>query len=81
MLVSNPPEKSEFFQLLDKGENPLIARKPGDYEVLLNFVMSERPFMPWPIPAVLERKAIARQDLNDKVFEGFVEVTGVDGAT
>ena len=62
------PQKSEFFQLLDKGENPLIARKPGDYAVLLDFVMSDKPFMPWPIPAALERKAIARKDLNDRVF-------------
>ncbi len=62
------PNRSEFFKLLDKGENPLIARKPGDYPVLLDFVMSDQPFIPWPVSAVMERKAIARADLNDKVF-------------
>ncbi|WP_230460397.1 alpha/beta fold hydrolase [Sansalvadorimonas verongulae] len=62
------PRESEFFKLLDKGENPLIARKPGDYFELLDFVMSEKPFIPWPVSAVMERKAIARVDLNDKVF-------------
>ncbi len=63
------PQKSEYFQLLEKGENPLIARQPGDYEILIDFVMSDAPFMPWPIPAVLERKAIARQDLNARIFK------------
>ncbi|WP_281648415.1 alpha/beta fold hydrolase [Parendozoicomonas sp. Alg238-R29] len=62
------PKKSEYFQLLDKGENPLIAREPGDYAVLIDFVMSEKPFIPWPITAVMERKAIARKEMNDKVF-------------
>ncbi|CAM3475215.1 alpha/beta fold hydrolase [Parendozoicomonas haliclonae] len=72
MLVDNAgiesPVQSEFFQLLEKGENPLIAREKGDYEVLMSFVMSKRPFMPWPVPAVLERKAIARAALNDTIF-------------
>ena len=62
------PTPSEFFQLLEKGENPLIPRKPGDFEVLINFVMSDAPFMPWPIPNELERRALARTDLNEQIF-------------
>ena len=66
------PKESEYFQLLKKGENPLIMRKPGDVEGFLEFVMSDSPFIPWPIPNVLERRAIARQDLNERIFVDMV---------
>ncbi|MCL6271164.1 alpha/beta hydrolase [Sansalvadorimonas sp. 2012CJ34-2] len=62
------PTPSEYFLLLEKGQNPLIPRKPGDFDVLVNFVMSDVPFMPWPIPAVLERKSLQRTAINEQIF-------------
>ena len=63
-----PPSASEFQHLLDKGENPLIVSEPGDMEKLLDFVMTDRPFIPWPITSVLEEQALAREPVNEKIF-------------
>lgn len=65
--------QSEFFQLLEIGENPLIVKKPGDMEKLLAFVMEQRPFMPWPMPAVIERITLARLELNERIFADMMQ--------
>ena len=65
--------QSEFFQLLEIGENPLIVKKPGDMEKLLAFVMEKRPFMPWPMPAVIERMTLARMELNEHIFADMMQ--------
>ena len=65
--------QSEFFQLLEIGENPLIVKKPGDMEKLLAFVMEKRPFMPWPMPAVIERMTLARLELNERIFADMMQ--------
>ena len=62
------PHTSEYFQLLEKGENPLIPKQPGDYDFMIDFITSEPPFMPWPISSVLERRSLERRELNEQVF-------------
>ncbi|WP_345196604.1 alpha/beta fold hydrolase [Kistimonas scapharcae] len=64
-----PPNASEFQHLLEQGENPLIVNQPGDMEKLLSFVMTDRPFIPWPITSVLEEQALAREPVNEKIFD------------
>ncbi len=59
---------SELDQALADGNNPLVVREPGDFEELMDFVLEKRPFMPWPIKTVMEERAIARQNINDRIF-------------
>lgn len=61
--------ESKLLRMVEAGENPLVAEKPGDYEQLIDFVMEQKPFVPWPIYSVLEEKAIARQAINKKIFK------------
>ncbi|MDX1588522.1 MAG: alpha/beta fold hydrolase [Oleiphilaceae bacterium] len=60
---------SELDQRLEDGENPLVVNDPDDYSQLLDFVMEERPFIPWPISSVMAEKAAANQDINRKIFQ------------
>ncbi len=60
--------QSELFQTLEQGHNPLILREKGDLKKLIGFVMSKPPFMPWPALAVMERKALQRVALHERIF-------------
>ncbi len=62
------PEKSDYFKELEQGTNRLIITKPGDYDAFMDYVMVDGPSLPWPVDAVLERRAIARQKINQVVF-------------
>jgi abhydrolase domain-containing protein 6 len=64
-------EISDVEKLLDKsnGKNPLIVRDRDGFDTLIEYAMHQPPFMPWPAANVLARRAIARQQANDQVFE------------
>jgi len=62
------PRQSELFQQLAEGKNPLIVQRPGDLARLAEFVMSQPPFVPWPLSAAIERRLLARQVINHKIF-------------
>lgn len=59
---------SELDAALARGNNPLVVKKPGDFERLVEFVAAERPFIPWPLADVMEEKAMARQRINEAIF-------------
>ncbi|MDX1757209.1 MAG: alpha/beta fold hydrolase [Marinobacter sp.] len=61
--------ESPFTAQLSEGSNPLIVREPGDLERLVDFVMEEKPFVPWPIYEVLEEQAIANRQVNEHIFQ------------
>jgi len=64
-----PPEPSDLQIILDnKGENPLIVNKEEDFDRLREFALEDGPFLPWPAPGVLARQAMARKDINAKIF-------------
>lgn len=63
---------SEYYQALDKGENPLIATDEETFEFRMNFTMSQPPLVPWPLRPALFRKTMARIDINEKVFSDMV---------
>lgn len=63
---------SELDEALAKGHNPLVVREPGDFDKLMDFVMEQRPFAPWPVTAVMEEQAMARQSINDQIFEAIL---------
>ncbi len=65
----HPPKPSKLQTILENNEaNPLIVRTEQDFDRLREFAMEEQPFLPWPATAVLARKAMARQSINDKIF-------------
>lgn len=65
----HPPKLSKLQQIMENNEpNPLIVRSEDDFDRLREFAMEDQPFLPWPAPAVLARKAMARQEINDKIF-------------
>jgi pimeloyl-ACP methyl ester carboxylesterase len=64
--------ETEVGASIRQGSNPLIVRKPGDFEKLIDIVLEDAPFVPWPIYSVMEEKAIARQAVNEKIFNDTV---------
>ncbi len=65
----HPPKLSKLQEIIkNKEENPLIVRSEADFDRLRDFAMEDQPFLPWPAPGVLARKAMARQSINDKIF-------------
>ncbi|MFL1456418.1 alpha/beta fold hydrolase [Marinobacter sp. GN3S48] len=59
---------SELVDLVTEGDNPLIPRKPGDFDRLMDFALEKKPFAPWPILDVMEEKAIANREVNEVIF-------------
>lgn len=63
---------SELDHALAEGNNPLVVEEPGDMERMIDFVMAERPFLPWPLASVMEEEAMARQQINRAIFDAIV---------
>src|SRR5690606_25348065 len=59
---------SELVELVMDGDNPLIPKREGDFDRLLDFALEKRPFVPWPIFDVMEEKAIANREVNEVIF-------------
>lgn len=62
------PTQSEFQNLLEKGDNPLIVSDKQSFDRLVDFVFYKKPFMPWPAKPASLRKYLARTDLNRRVW-------------
>jgi len=60
--------KSEYFQALEKGSNPLIASDLESFDYRMGFTMSQPPFLPWPLKPALVRITLSRFDINNKIF-------------
>lgn len=60
--------ESELVDLVMEGDNPLIPKKPGDFERLMEFALEKEPFVPWPIMGVMEERAIANREVNEVIF-------------
>jgi pimeloyl-ACP methyl ester carboxylesterase len=55
-------EPSEMIQRLTEGESvPLLVADMADYDRLLDFIFSNRPFIPGPVKRTLAKDAIARR--------------------
>lgn len=69
---------SKLDRLREQGKNPLIVKTEEDYDELLDFVMEERPFIPWPISSVMAREAVANREINKKIFNDLLEDADTD---
>lgn len=67
-------EPSEMLQRLSAGERvPLFAEKPAEFDAVLSFVMSKRPFLPSPVLRVLAHRAVENYRLNNRIFQQILE--------
>ncbi|WP_417567307.1 alpha/beta fold hydrolase [Marinobacter sp.] len=60
--------ESPLVELVKEGDNPLIPKRPGDFERLMDFALEKEPFVPWPILDVMEQRAIANREVNEVIF-------------
>lgn len=60
---------SEMDKILAKdGRNPLISNSVEQFYQVVDFVMTDKPFIPGPILLVQAEKSVSRFDLNQKIF-------------
>ena len=67
------PTPSEFMQLLEKGENPLLVNSRNDFDNMLKFVMVQPPYMPWFIKKAVYEDYMGRQAINKKIFNDIAD--------
>jgi pimeloyl-ACP methyl ester carboxylesterase len=67
-----PPEEPEYFELLARGENPLVVNSVEDFDRMMEFIFVKAP----PVPDFARRAAAARAAANSsfgrKVFKEMV---------
>lgn len=63
------PQPSELYLRNQQGENPLIVRNEADYQKMLDFTMSDAPYIPSPVIATLTRVAMSREKIGDKIYQ------------
>ncbi len=64
--VHDVPSKMD--ELLEEGQNPLIASSVPEFLALLDFVMEDQPYIPGPVARVEGEKAASRVEINRKIF-------------
>ncbi len=63
------PTKSEMFQRIQRGEpNPLVVRKPEDFDVLMHFVFATPPDMPDSLKRHFAEQSMANREHYDHIF-------------
>ncbi len=65
------PVKSEVFQALDRGENPLLAASSDDLPRLMQLVMTRPPPTPRAMLRYLGAQKFAQRDAHAALFEGW----------
>jgi len=60
---------SQLQQKLSIGKNPLIVKTTQDYQAMLEFTMSDPPYIPSPMLSVFTQEAISREPIAQKIFK------------
>ncbi len=66
--------ESELSRRVENGENTLIVTEKADFYELMDFVLEQKPFIPWPIKSVMAEKAVANAAINQKIFADFYSI-------
>jgi len=64
-----PHEQSEFFELLEAGDNALVVHNRAELERFFRLIFHAPPPMPWPMRAVLARRYAERAEFHEKMWE------------
>lgn len=67
--ADNPDTESEIETAMHKGENPLLAETPEEFEHIFDLSMEKPPFIPWPISAAMANVAAERHARFLAVFK------------
>lgn len=63
------PTKSEMFQRIERGEpNPLVVRKPEDFDALMHFVFVTPPELPESLKRHFAEQSMANRAHYDQIF-------------
>lgn len=62
-------EKSEFIELLERGENPFLIDSPRGFDEVMKFIYEKPPAIPKPIKVYLTNQMISSREFNDKVWK------------
>ena len=63
--------KSEFFNLVEQGINPLLVENEEEFSRLVQLTMEKPPFIPWPINAASAQILKQRKPHNQQIFADF----------
>ncbi len=63
------PKQSPFEEALEKGQNPLIVQDDASFQGMMELIMYNPPYVPWPYRPAIIRGAQSRVELNKKIFE------------
>ncbi|HYD96280.1 MAG TPA: alpha/beta hydrolase [Noviherbaspirillum sp.] len=66
--IWNAPKSELAHLILERGQNPLIARSEEEFAQTFAFVMQDPPFVPRPILNVLAQERIRNADLEERIF-------------
>lgn len=67
--VWSAPESEVFKIIAQTGHNPMMARSVDEFEKIIAFGMSEPPFIPHPMLAVLAQARIKNFALEERIFK------------
>ncbi|MCC6200883.1 MAG: alpha/beta hydrolase [Moraxellaceae bacterium] len=60
---------TELDRALLAGRNPLVMKKPEDFDAMLSFAMVQRPIMPRPVLDYLSERAVKDSVLHERIFQ------------
>ena len=61
-------EPSEFFQMVENGDNPLLVNTPADFKRLLQMCFTKIPYIPQAFQRCICERNIREQKFNEKIF-------------
>ena len=62
------PQPSEMDHMIDAGKSPLIVTHPEAFEPMLDFVFTQRPFLPYPILHAAKADALRNAASNTRIW-------------
>lgn len=65
-------QDSEFFKLVENGDNALLVNDRSDFDRLIDMCFSVTPYVPKPFRACLFERSVEERDFNAKIFEDLV---------